>query len=146
MITTVRGNAMVSRVPTRGACRMIGLLRLRGVSAPIAVNCGLPSGGVNGGNVVGITGGCFASRRVGHLSIITPGVKLDVVGSCRVIRGGAMRAPSALGNVMGYGGPGYVAGGRPVRALFRAMSGMLNVMHYRCYSGRRRLNGIRLYG
>lgn len=136
-MTTLGGKAIVSRVPSRGLFAMIRLLNIRRVADGVAVNFGLSDGGLKGGKVVGVTSGFFYSRRVGHVSIITPGIGLGVVHSCRMIRGGRMEVPSRLHKVIGYTGPGYVAGGRPVTALFRIASGSGYVMGYRCYRGRR---------
>lgn len=112
---------------------MTGLLKLRGVSGAVAVNGGFRDGGVNDGNVVGVSSGFFYSRRVGHVTLVTPGIVLGVVHSCRIIRGGAIALPSRLMKLMGYGGPGYVAGGRPVPAHFSMVSGRGNAVEYRCY-------------
>lgn len=116
---------------------MISLLKLRRVAAGVAVKFGLSDGGLNGGKVVGVTSGFFYSRRVGQVSMMTPRMGLGVVHSCRMMRGGRIQVPSRLGTVMGYTGPGYVAGGRPVTALFRIVSGSGYIVGYRCYRGRR---------
>lgn len=136
-MTTLGGNAIVSRVPSSGLFAMITLLNLRSSSSGVAVKGGFRDGGLNGGKVVGITSHFFASRRVDHLSMMTPGMGLGVVHSCRIMRGGRILVPRRLHNVMGYTGPGYVAGGRPVAALFRMVSGRRKVLGYRCYRGRR---------
>ncbi len=136
-MTTLRGKAIVSRVPSRLMFAVTSLLRLRGLNSDIAVNCGLRDGGLKGGNVVGITRGCFSSRRVDHLSIMTPGMVLGVVHGFSMMRGGRMLVPGRLRKVMQYNGPGYVAGGRPVPARFRMIGGRRNVLGYRCYRGRR---------
>ncbi len=133
----------MSRVPSGGLFRIIGLLRLRRVGASVAIKCGLGDGGVKRGDVVGVTNGFFSSRRLGRLTIIDPGIALYVVGSCRIIRGGGIMLPRRLGNVIEYPGPGYVAGGRPVGALFRITSSDRQ-LHYRCYGGRISLRRIGL--
>lgn len=136
-ITTLQGKAIVSRVPDRGLFAVMQLLKLRRVGGGVAVNFGLRDGGLKQGNVVGVTSGFFYSRRVGHVSMITPRIGLGVVHSCRIMRGGRIHVPSSLGKVVGYTGPGYVAGGRPVTALFRMISGSGYIIGYRCYRGRR---------
>lgn len=135
---------MVSRVPSRELFAMISLLKLRRVDGGVAVNFGLGDGGLNAGNVVGVTSGFFYSRRVGHVTIITPGMGLGVVHSCRIIRGHRIHLPRRLHKVIGYTGPGYVAGGRPVPALFRIISGSGYIVGYRCYRGRRAERSVRV--
>ncbi len=116
MIDTLRGNAMLSRVPTRGMCGTLSVLGLGNVRGRVAVKVGLDDGCFNGGKVVGVRSGFFRSRRLGGLTLVTPGTAIGVVHSFGIIRGEGLIVPRRVRKVTGYHGPGYIAGRRPVGA------------------------------
>ncbi len=137
-VGTVRGNAMVSRVATGGALRVLGVLKLpSGRAGGVAITVGMSSGRLNEGSVLGVRGERLSRRRLGRITLVTPRTAVGVVESFGPVGGGGVMLPGGVASVVGYAGPGYVAGcrGRPVAPVFGMIARGPPMIEYRCYRG-----------